>query len=81
MTYLSYGFNLFQPWADEVASGVMPYLVRSTNTHKRERVGVIATSNVDEIWLKTADKRWVDKTMKNLGIGIIGSIEIILTAF
>ena len=74
MTKLTIGFKLFQPWANEVVKGNMPYLVRSFNTNKRERVAVIASRNLDKRFFLNSSN---DDFMKNkYHIGAIGSVEI-----
>ena len=44
----TFGFKLFQPWADEVVDGKLNYLIRSMSTKKRGRVAVIASKNIDK---------------------------------
>lgn len=73
---ISSAFKLFQPWAYEVVTGSMPYLLRSFNTHNRDRVGVIATERLDKMWLKNASQEWVDKVIQKLKTGLIGSVII-----
>lgn len=68
----AYGFKLFQPWANEVVSGNLNYLIRSMNTKKRGLVAVIATKNVDKSWLKQTNKPDIINT--NFRIGAIGEV-------
>jgi hypothetical protein len=76
MTRLKSAFNLFQPWADEVATGAMPYLIRQINTKKRERVGIYSLNKIDGIWLQNADDKWKKQIKDKFKFGLIGSVEI-----
>jgi hypothetical protein len=73
---ISCAIKLFQPWAYEVVTGSMPYLLRSFNTLKRGKIGVIATNRVDRLWLENADNLWIDKIKSKLDKGLIGSVII-----
>jgi len=77
MVKIKTGFKLFQPWASEVSNGAMPYLIRSINTHIRSRVGVVALSKIDSVWLKHASNKWKNEIIESLHEGVIGSVEII----
>lgn len=79
MVRLTSAFKLYQPWADEVANGALPYLVRQINTNKRNRVGIFALDRVDQIWQRNADIKWKNLIMENIGKGLIGSVKIIDT--
>jgi hypothetical protein len=74
MKKLTAGFNLFQPWASEVARGKLTFLVRSIPTKKRERVAILATSGIDGIWIIRAKYTAIEKIAKI--VGAIGSVEI-----
>lgn len=74
MENLTTGFNLFQPWAFEVARGKLTYLVRSTPTKKRGRVVIIATSGIDGIWAMKSKTAEIQKIAEK--VGAIGSVEI-----
>ena len=74
MKNLTVGFNLFQPWASEVARGKLTFLVRQISTIKRERVAIIATSGIDGIWAMQSKNAKIEKIAKI--VGVIGSVEI-----
>lgn len=65
---------MFQPWANEVVNGKLNYLVRSFSTHNRGIVAVIATKKIDNVWLKSASEKEVNKIQNN--IGVIGTVNI-----
>jgi hypothetical protein len=70
------GFKLFQPWANDVVTGKLNYLVRTLTTRIRGRVAVIATEGVDRFWIdKATDEEVLSKGDPR--IGAIGSVEII----
>jgi|GEM_PF-5674998 hypothetical protein len=71
---LTHGFKLFQPWASEVVKGKLNFLVRSVSTKKRGRVAVIATKEVDDVWLRKASEREIREIEDK--IGAIGSVEV-----
>ena len=74
MVRLKHGFKLFQPWASHVVQGKLNLLVRTFNSKNRERVAVIASNNIDKIWLRNTT------TAERINIfdkrGIIGSVRI-----
>jgi hypothetical protein len=70
------GFKLFQPWANEIVTGIIPILVRSFNTNVRGRVAVIASRGIDKIYLNTATEDELMKANYTYGAAI-GSVEII----
>lgn len=76
MAKIKTGFKLFQPWATEVIMGDMPFLVRSINTHIRNRVCIVALKKIDNDWIQYANTQWKNKIFNNMQEGVIGSVEI-----
>lgn len=74
MKDISYGFKLFQPWANEVVKGKLNYLIRAMSTNKRGKVAVIATKNFDKKWLENAKNDEIRNS--KFEIGAIGSVVI-----
>jgi hypothetical protein len=74
MVNLTKGFKLFQPWASHVVQGKLNFLVRTFRTNIRGRVAVIASNNIDKMWLKNASSSDRNEIMKR--IGAIGSVRI-----
>jgi hypothetical protein len=76
MTKIKTGFKLFQPWATEIVMGDMPFLIRSINTHIRDRVGIVALKKIDNNWIQYADNGWKNKIFSIMQEGVIGSVKI-----
>ena len=74
MKKITHSLVLFQPWAIHIANGKMKYLVRTFNTHKRGRIGILSTKNYDKIWFEKTAKNVEEKI--HYKSCIIGSVEI-----
>lgn len=77
MKRIDRGFNLVQPWAQKVVEGNLPYLVRSINTKKRERVAVISTSKFDAVVAKTMRYKALERLESDFAFNsILGTVVI-----
>lgn len=74
MVRITRGFKLFQPWANEIVRGNLLFLIRSFPARQRKSVAVIASNNIDKIWLKNASNKEILELANK--VGVIGSIEI-----
>jgi hypothetical protein len=71
------GFYLDQPWADAVVEGLLPVLIQTVDTTKRDRLLVISTSGLDGEYVAGLDAGGLARAKDLLRYRcVVGSVEI-----